>query len=189
MLFYRRVTRHHGVFLTFSPRHRLFASHVIIFQTRHKKLSRYKFSAVKTCFNAYTRSQPAPTPPSPAVIFYPSCWSAGGQIHPSPRSGHPTPLIAAFLTPPHPAVILYPPSVSQINPSPAGGHPAPLLMVNFTPLHPAVIPQPSPPRGHPLPLPTRQSSSSGKLHFSSRLLVFQGEMGREGDGRRETREE
>ena len=61
-------TRQHSVFWHIFLRHCCFASRVILFQPRHnKKCPRHKFSALETCFNADSRSQPALTP-------------AGGQI-------------------------------------------------------------------------------------------------------------
>ena len=103
MFFFRRVTA--VFFRYFSMLHRCFVSRVIqFFQTCHKKMPRHKISALKTCFNADTRSQPAPIqrssssfleekftrpaqrssstlpaggqphPSLPVVIFHPSCW-------------------------------------------------------------------------------------------------------------------
>ena len=73
LMFYRLVT---AVFLTLS------SASSTVRDTRHpfrkasyKKLLRHKFSIIKTCSNADTRSQPSPTPTS-------------GQTPPSP---HPTP--------------------------------------------------------------------------------------------------
>ena len=133
MLFYRRVTRHLGVFSQIFPASSLF------------RITRHKFSALKTCFNAETRSNsplstqrsssPLPiqrsssthhaggqTLPSPPSV-HPPCWwptsplptqrsssthPAGGQTLPSQPSSHPSPLLSANLTPPHLVVILHP---------------------------------------------------------------------------------
>ena len=135
----------------FSTRHRRFASRVILFQTRHEKNVCHKHSALKTCLNADTHSQPALPPlltvnlhPSSRRSFnlHPSHWQltsplpnqrsfstppAGSQIHPSQSSGHPLPLqLAVKFTPPRPAVILHP-CWQPTSPSPPSGHPPPLL--------------------------------------------------------------
>ena len=140
----------------FFTRHRRFASRVILFQTRHEKNVCHKHSALKTCLNADTHSQPALPPlltvnlhPSSRRSFnlHPSHWQltsplpnqrsfstppAGSQIHPSQSSGHPLPLqLAVKFTPPRPAVILHP-SWWPTSPLPA-------QRSYFTPPHPAVI--------------------------------------------------
>ena len=88
-------TCHRGVFSIFFHASSLFVSRVIqFFQTCHKKMPRHKISALKTCFNADTRSQPAPIQRSSSTSFLeekftrPAQWSsstlpAGGQPHPS----------------------------------------------------------------------------------------------------------
>ena len=50
-------------FFHIFPRHRRFASHIVLFQTLHKKISHYKFLAFKHFFNANTHAQPANTSP------------------------------------------------------------------------------------------------------------------------------
>ena len=129
-MFYRRVT---GAprFQHYSPHHHCFVSRVILFQMSLKKFC-HKFSALKTCFNADTRSQPAPNhsyrsisiPPPGGQSTSSSCWRltsplptqrsssippAGSQSHPSPPSGPLPPLLLAVkFTPPssHPPLML-----------------------------------------------------------------------------------
>ena len=105
------LTRRSSVFRHFPPHHRCFASRVLChpFQNRQNQ----KFSALNTCFNIDTRSQPTPTPPS-------------SQIHPFLPSGHPPPLMAVILfTPLHP-VVIFQPAGGEIYPSPPSGHFPPL---------------------------------------------------------------
>ena len=142
----------------FFTRHRRFASRVILFQTRHEKNVFHKHSALKTCLNADTHSQPA-LPPLLTVNLNPSS-RRSFNLHPFP--------LAVNLTTPQPAVILYPsswqsnsplpdqrssspPSGSQMQLSPRSGHPPPLLVVKFTPPRPAVILHPCWRSTSPLP--------------------------------------
>ena len=91
MLFYRRVTRHHGVFFTFFPASSPFPAtrHVsYFFKCFINKCPHHTFSALISCFNADTHSQPAPIPPSSQSSLLPSQRSsstspAGSQTHPS----------------------------------------------------------------------------------------------------------
>ena len=91
MLFYRHVTRHRGIFSKFSPRHLFYILHHVS-----------KFSALKTCFNADTRSpswrsssplsaqwSSSPLPTQGSSSTHP----AGGQTHPSPPSCHLPPIL------------------------------------------------------------------------------------------------
>ena len=162
MLFYRRVTRHLGVFSQIFPRHRCFASRVINFKP---------LKIVST----QIRGQTLPSPPS-------------GHPHPSPSSGHLPPIILAVkLSPLRPAFILL--AGGQPHPSPPSGHLPPILLaVKLSPLRPAVILHPF---WRPTsPFPTQRSSSthpaSGHTLPSSRRLETRDEIREMGNGRRET---
>ena len=156
MLFYRRVTRHRGVFSTFFTASSSF------------RVTRHKFSALETCFNAYTRSK---------------CWRSNSTLPTSGHGGqtfnsHPAVLAVKLSSPPsghggqtlpfHTAVMevkLFPPthrswrSTSPLPPSGHGsqtlplhkrswrsnsplsahGHPPPLLVAILIPPHLAVM--------------------------------------------------
>ena len=112
------------------------------------------------------------TPLHPAVILHPFWWlnsplsaqqssstTSGGQIHPSPPSGHSPPLLVVKFTSQHPAVILH--TIWQLNSPP----PCPTVILkpcwrSYSTLCPAVTsstpaggqPHPSPAGGHLPPL-------------------------------------
>ena len=116
-------------------------SQVILFQTSHKKIPCHNFSALKTCFNAETCSQPVPTPrsgesasllsvvsqPPPllAVKFIlPSsqlsvnlhpCWQSNSSL--LPIVSQPPPLLAVRFIPPPNSQSTSTPAGSQIHPS------------------------------------------------------------------------
>ena len=118
MLFYQCVMHHFSVFSTFIHASAPFASRVILFKASHKKRWCQKLSALKACFNADRRSQPAPTPSS-------------SQTQPLPTQRlSSTPLMVVKFTLPLPVVILYS-----------------LMALKFTPHHPVVILGSNPPSG------------------------------------------
>ena len=116
----------------------------------YQRVTRHKFSALETCFNADARSHCCRSN-SPLSAQRPSSTPAGGQSHPSPPSGHPSPQMSANLIPLHPAVILHPcwrpisllstqqssstyPSGGQTLPSPTS-----VMAVKLSLLRPAVM--------------------------------------------------